>query len=403
MFNFARHSRRSLLALSLLIAWGLIGCSSTPEATPLPAPTATSRPIVQPPTVTPLASPTLAPTATPAATVTPTPDTRLMSVFPPDVNPLTGEKVADPTVLQRRPIAIKIGNSNEFGVRPQAGASYADWAFEHETEGGIPRWTVIIYSQNPDRVGGTRSCRIIDGEIPAMFKSLLACSGFSGGTREFYIKPADFTAEGRSYSPDFGDWTPIFYRLDNAVAPHNMFVDPAQLWADATSKGTNTPPDLTGLTFSAQPLTPGAPASSVRVNFPAEKILWQYDAATATCSSLGGCYLRSTGGQPQTDILNGQQLSAANVLVLYANHVEDGRYLEADYGAFKAFSLQIQLWNSGPAKLFRDGQVFEGTWNRFNRNDLLTFKDAAGNVIPLKPGQTWVELVRLDAALDITP
>jgi len=379
----------------------LTACSAAPD-TPTVAPTATLRPIVRP-TVTPIASPTLAATATPAAPPTPTPDTRLMTTFAPDVNPLTGEKVSDPSVLDRRPLAIKIGNSTEVGVRPQAGASYADWVFEHETEGGIPRWTAVFYGETPDRVGGTRSCRIIDGEIPAIFKSLLACSGFSGGTREYYIKPADFTQEGRSYSPDFGDWTPIFFRLDNAIAPHNMFVNPARLWEDATAKGTNTRPDLSGLAFSQQPLKPGTPATELRVNYPADKVLWRYDPAATTCGSLPGCYLRFSGGAPQTDILNGEQLSAANVLVLYANHVEDGRYLEADYGPFKAFSLQIQLWNSGPAKLVRDGQVFDGTWNRFNRHDMLTFKDTAGNVLPLRPGNTWVELVRLDAVVETQP
>jgi hypothetical protein len=55
------------------------------------------------------------------------------------MNPLTGEKVVDPAVLNRRPLAIKIGDSWEAGVRPQSGTSYADWVFEHESEGGIPR------------------------------------------------------------------------------------------------------------------------------------------------------------------------------------------------------------------------------------------------------------------------
>lgn len=153
------------LAVGWLLAVVLVACDSpaTPAASAAPttAPVATQRPIIKP-TVTPIASPTLAATATPAASPTPTPDSRIMTTFAPDVNPLTGEKVTDPTVLNRRPLAIKIGNSIEVGVRPQAGASYADWVIEHESEGGIPRWTAVFYSQTPARVGGTRSCRIID-------------------------------------------------------------------------------------------------------------------------------------------------------------------------------------------------------------------------------------------------
>lgn len=394
------------LAVGWLLAVVLAACDSptTPAvpAGPTTAPVATQRPIIKP-TVTPIASPTLVATATPAASPTPTPDSRIMTTFAADVNPLTGEKVSDPTVLNRRPLAIKIGNSIEIGVRPQAGASYADWVIEHESEGGIPRWTAIFYSETPARVGGTRSCRIIDTEIPAIFSSLLACSGMSGGTREYYIKPSDFNQEKRFFTPDFGDYTPMFYRGDNAAPPHNLFVVPAEIWNEATARGSNTQPAITGLAFAAQPIEPGQPAGDVKLKYGSETINWRYDPNATTCGSLNGCYLRWGAGAAQTDALNGQQLSAANVLVVYANHVEDGRFLEEDYGAFKAFGIQIQLWNSGTFKLFRDGQVFDGTWTRTERNEMLKFTDAAGNVLPLKPGKSWLELQRLDAPLTVTP
>ena len=388
----------------LLIALAACNTPTAPAAptapTAAPVAVATQRPIIKP-TVTPLASPTLAPTSTPAATPTATPDSRIMTTFAADVNPLTGEQVADPAVLNRRPLAIKIGNSIETGVRPQAGASYADWVIEHESEGGIPRWTAVFYSQTPARVGGTRSCRIIDTELPAIFSSLLACSGMSGGTREYYIKPSDFNQEKRFFTPDFGDYTPMFYRGDNAAPPHNLFVVPAKIWEESTARGSNTKPTITGLAFAAQPLEPGSAATDVKLKYGSETINWKFDPNSTTCGSLAGCYLRWGAGVAQSDALNGQQLSVANVLVIYANHVEDGRFLEEDYGAFKAFGIQIQLWNSGTFKLFRDGQVFDGTWSRTERNQMLKFTDAAGNLMPLKPGKSWIELQRLDAAIDI--
>ncbi|HTP10934.1 MAG TPA: DUF3048 domain-containing protein, partial [Anaerolineae bacterium] len=364
--------------------------------TALPA-SPTVRSIIKPtdrPTITPIASstPTLPPTATP--------DTRLIDLTAPDVNPLTGEKVSDPDVLNRRPLAIKIGDSWEVGVRPQAGASYADWVVEHESEGGIPRWTAIFYGQTPQYVGGTRSCRIIDNEIPAIFKSLLACSGMSGGTREFYLKPSDFNQQHRFFTPDFGDYTPMFYRSDNAPAPHNLMVVPAEIWKEADKRGSNTKPDLSGLTFAGQPLSAGRPTSQVSLKYGSETETWKYDPEATTCGTVKGCWLRWSGGVPHTDALNGQQLSAANVIVVYANHVEDKRYLEEDYGAFKAFGLQIQIWGSGAVRLFRDGQEFGGKWERVNRDDMLTYVDPNGNPIPLKPGKTWLEVVNLGTPLD---
>ncbi len=390
--------RRSILLFSLMFIVGLwvaCGANSNP---PNPQPVkATARPIVKPTdraTKTPNISPT--PTLPPTAT----PDSRVIDLTAPDVNPLTGEKVSDPAVLNRRPLAIKIGDSWEAGVRPQSGASFADWVFEHESEGSIPRWTAIFYTNTPARVGGTRSCRIIDNEIPAIFKSLLACSGMSGGTREFYLKPSDINQEKRFFTPDFGDYTPMFYRSDSAPIPHNLMVVPAEIWKEADKRGSNTKPDLSGLTFSTQPLSPGRATQEMKVKYGSETETWKYDPEATTCGSIKGCWLRWSGGVPHTDALNGQQLSAANVIVVYANHVEDKRYLEEDYGAFKAFGLQIQIWNDGPVRLFRDGQEFGGKWVRVNRDDMLTYVDPDGKPIPLKPGKSWVEVVNLGTPLE---
>ena len=393
-------SRRAVLISCLVLAATiLMACGGSDPATSTTARPAspTVRPIIKPtdrPTSTPIASPT--PTLPP----TPTPDTRFIDLKAPDVNPLTGEEVTDPAVLNRRPLAIKIGDSWEVGVRPQAGASFADWVIEHQSEGGIPRWTAIFYGQTPKYVGGTRSCRIIDNEIPAIFKSLLACSGMSGGTREFYLRPSDFNQQHRFFTPDFGDYTPMFYRSDNAPAPHNLMVVPIEIWKEADKRGSNTKPDLSGLTFSAQPISPGRPTSQISLKYGSETETWKYDTESATCGPIKGCWLRWSGGVPHSDALNGQQLSAANVIVAYANHVEDKRYLEEDYGAFKAFGLQIQLWNEGPVRIFRDGQEFGGKWVRINRDDMLTFVDPNGNPIPLKPGKTWLEVVNLGTPLD---
>src|SRR5258707_517658 len=53
--------------------------------------------------------------------------------YPDNVDPLTGLEVVDATLLNRRPLAVKV---SEFPrrVRPQDGLSYADLVFEHYAE-----------------------------------------------------------------------------------------------------------------------------------------------------------------------------------------------------------------------------------------------------------------------------
>ena len=393
MTNFVAQLTRSVLLVIPIVL--LAACGSATPIALTPRPTSTPLPIIKP---------TLPPTVTPLPTAAPTASPQVVPTLSPDINPLTGQQVSDPNNLNRRPLEIIIANSNEVGVRPQSGTSYADWVFEHETEApGITRWGAIFYGQTPDRVGTDRSCRIIDNELPAIFKSLLACSGMSGGTREYYIKPSDFNQEDRFFSPDFGDGAPMFFRTDTAVPPHNLFVNPTEIWQAADQRGANTKPDLSGLSFAAQPLASGASAKSIKLSYHSSSVEWNYDASVNTCSSIGGCYLRWNDGSPHIDALNGQQISAANVLVIYANHVEDLRYLEEDYGTLKLFGIQIQLWGSGDVKIFRDGQVFDGKWVRPERGSMLQFTDIKGHPLPLKPGRTWVQLVKLDAKVNVVP
>jgi hypothetical protein len=97
-----------------------------------------------------------------------------------------------------------------------------------------------------------------------------------------------------------------------------------------------------------------------------------------------------------TDPLTGEQVTAANVFIIYANHVYTDFWEEmiGDRRNWK-LSIQIQLWGQGPALLFRDGQMYPGTWYRENRGDMLTFTYGDNVPLPLKPGNTWFQLVPL--------
>jgi hypothetical protein len=141
--------------------------------------------------------------------------------------------------------------------------------------------------------------------------------------------------------------------------------------------------------FSMEAPEGGEPAQHIYIPYPSRDMVvdYRYDADS-------GSYLRWNAGEPHLDATTGEQLSVTNVAVVYATHVDADFY--EDYPRTNHPSVQIQLWGTGPAVVFRDGQAFEGLWARPNRDDMLVFRDAAGQVpIPLKPGNTWVQLVPL--------
>lgn len=294
--------------------------------------------------------------------------------------------MSDVAVLERRPLAVKISNFPPI-VRPQAGLSYADVVFEHLSEAGLTRLTAIFLSKDVEKVGSIRSARLIDLEIPAMFKSMFAYSGASGGVKQ-RIMQSDFF--DRVISPDFGD--PGFVRIpsEGKAYEHTLFSDTQSLWEITEERGLNQRQDLSGWVFSEKPPEGGSPATSMEFLYTPKyaSAEYQYDPGRQA-------YLRSIFGEPHEDELTGEQIAARNVVAVYANHL-DTDIVEDSTGPRIYYSIEIQIWGEGPATIFRDGQAFEGKWVRLQRNDLIRFVDDAGNPIPLKPGNTWIQVVPLD-------
>ncbi|MHB1319696.1 MAG: DUF3048 domain-containing protein, partial [Anaerolineae bacterium] len=375
--------KRCLLLSVVLIAVGgvslLSGCTSatpvaTPTATRTPEPVPTDTPLVPTPTPTPR------PTATPAAS--PTVEVMEATPFPLDVNPLTGLKVESETLLDRIPIAVKVSNSPE--VRPQSGLGSADLVFEHFTEAQVTRLTAVFYANEPEQVGSVRSGRLIDLEIPAMYQALFGYSGSSAGVKE-RVRRTDLFPDYIA-APDFGAGQPYFYRVPQGgkAFEHTLFASLPALRELAIERGINQRPDFPMLmAFSESVPGGGKPMSSLAVNYsPGNRCVaqWAY-------SESEGTWARSQSGNPDVDALTGDRITAANVLVVYANHVR-ADFWEQMIGSSSSWllSVEIQLWGQGTVLVFRDGQAIPGIWKREARGDMLTFYDGNGAPLPLKPG-----------------
>lgn len=325
---------------------------------------------------------------TPAhATATPLPNSLGPDGYPFNVNPLTGLLVEDLSILERRPLAIKISNAPAI-VRPQAGLAYADMVYEHYVEGYLTRFTAIYYSHTPPYVGSVRSARILDLQIPLMYKSLLAYSGANGPINlRLYESPfADRIFEATPLGQ------PLFYRDPTIEAPHNLFAVPSEIWALATARGVNTRPTLTGLTFSeAIPPHAMSAARLISVDYGPSTTTWVYDDEE-------GLYRRYIDGELQVDALDHTPITVANVVMVWAHHQPDVTVLASEWEGVQEFSIEVQIWTLGPAILFRDGKRYDGLWHRWSDDAMLTFwrDDTMTERLYLKPGVTWFQVVPLD-------
>jgi hypothetical protein len=303
--------------------------------------------------------------------------------FPPGVNPLTGLPVGDPAMLLRRPIIVKISNAPPL-VRPQAGIGAADLVFEHYAEGGLTRFSAIYYGQGTDRAGSIRSARIIDYELMPMYQGMLAFSGASVGV-ENLLNGSEF-ADRLFKGVLFG--LPYYWRDEAIEVPHNMFTNVNALWELATQQGINQPPDLHGLAFNPTPPEGSVGATNVLdLRYRAARVRWEYDAAN-------GVYRRSANGEGHFDANTLQQITAANVVVVYAEH-NFTDIVESEFQGNVSYSIEIKLWFEGDAVLLRDGQRYEGRWIRPTRQDMIALRTRDNQFLYLKPGNTWFQVVRL--------
>lgn len=301
--------------------------------------------------------------------------------IPLDVNPLTGLRV-DPATLDRRPLVVKVSNAPAT-VRPQAGLGSADIVFEHTVESGLTRLSAIFYGETPERVGSVRSARLIDTDIVRMYDALLAYSGGSQGVRDdiyWYIPYRRIFLDGA---------TTEFVRDWDIPVPHNLFALPEDIWQRAAELREQTRPEnVNGTAFRTLPPA-GAHDTATRLEVRHLSLIaeWFYDDELRQ-------YLRFTDGEEHGDSLTGEQLAVENVLVVYAYHelsdiVEDVWNDEVSYGH------RISLLQTGDLLLFRDGQVYTGHWSRFNPGEQLRFLDEQNIPLYLKPGASWIHVVKL--------
>jgi hypothetical protein len=396
--------RRGALILGLVVSLVLAGCAPAATATPtLPPPTLTATPLPPTPTGTPSPLPTATGTATPVPpTATPTdtavPPTATASATPPRLNPLTGRPAADPALLDRVPLAVKIAHFPRRVREAQAGLSLADNVWEHYAEGGTTRFTAIFLGQTPERMGNVRSARLIDIHLGYAYRALVVASGSSSGTLSRFREAGLYDrliAEATGYKG-----CPVLCREESAaVTTDRLFTSGPALWALADNLGLSGTAGLEGFTFAEAAPAGGEAAPTIHIDWHINNTVaeWRYDAANNR-------YDRwiDSDAMPElarhVDTLTGAPLTAENVVILFVSYVPSNIW-EEDGGA-RHYSYDVLLAGAGEGRLFRDGRMWEITWEREDvSSGLPRLRDAAGQPIALRPGVTWFVALDPDSAM----
>lgn len=312
------------------------------------------------------------------------------------INPLSGLPVQDAQSLKLPPALVSITNFPPT-ARPQAGLSFSPIVFELYIGEGMTRYLAIFYGDYPKTdqlkneenlyaelsegmpepaavVGPIRSGRLPYESVRKLFNGFIVMASA-------YSKVADQLDD---YVNVFGDDS---MDVNSALIPVDDLEDIAR--ANGTDLGDAS---LNSMVFETSNPEGGKEAPSLWIFYAYKnQVFWRYNQAD-------GAYHRWQDNADgvtfieQTDRLNGEPIAYENVIVLFADHdVQNQTMIDID----------LLYVKRGKALLFRDGTMHEIYWTtRSEEYEQTTgklrpirFIDADGNPFPLKPGQTWIELV----------
>lgn len=327
-------------------------------------------------------------TSTPTPTTTPTPTATPTQVivrygpdnFPANVNPLTGLEVSDPSILDRRPVMVKVANFPYEG-RPHVGLPNADIVFDYYTGEGQNRFLALYYGQDASVIGPMRSMRLVDRYLVGMYQGVLAgVHGFETVVEKVYsyLGALRIVNEGPNACP-------AICRDKDIVMPLNAFGNSAEISKTyaARTNSTNTRQNLDGMLFHTIPPAGGVAGTEVIHHFgKTNEAKWVYNEET-------GKYMRWIDNNgvlefiPLVDRSTGEQLQFSNVIILFAQIETLNK--DDSVHEFKIINT------TGRAVVFRDGQMFDVTYKSANMNPF-QFIDKDGQPFALQPGNTWIHM-----------
>ncbi len=143
----------------------------------------------------------------------------------------------------------------------------------------------------------------------------------------------------------------------------------------------SAPPAPDTPSFDAAPPTVGKHVSQVSMAFSTSvTATWSWDKGA-------GRWQRMYQDAPMT-LDTGTPITAANVIIQQVVVTDSGLVDVLGY-----HSPEVTLSGSGKAWILRNGVMIAGTWTRPVMGAITKFETKTGEIIPLAPGNTWVELV----------
>lgn len=317
--------------------------------------------------------------------------------LPGNLNPLTGLPPADLSLLERRPLAIKVANYPRY-IRPQSGLTLADNIYEYYIEGGLTRFIAIFYGNTSEWVGPVRSGRFFDENIQRMYQAFLVFK-FADPRVLNYFEASDFSRF--VVVPTLGSCPPFKLLPTRHIEVYNNSYFYTPDWQGCVERNglDNNRPTLRGAMFNDfVPISDLAGTQIYTYYSDYSYNYWLYNPETREYYRYQETDDIHDGKPeqyaPMMDNMTATAVHASNVIVLFATHTFANTFDEEDE------VYHIDLTGEGEAYVFRDGVGIMARWHRINKDQPLLITAANGSLLYMRSGITFYEVIGTQSYVD---
>ena len=285
-----------------------------------------------------------------------------------DKNSISGIKCGN---AKARPFAVM--HAGDLEAWPLSGISEADLVIEMPVvTNGITRYMSLYVCSEPAEIGSIRSARHDFIPLAMGFDAIYA---HWGGSHYALDKLNNKIMDNVNALYLDGS---VFFRKPGLPKPHDGFTTIKRLREYSERIGYRLESNFTGYKFYDKE-DPIDKNGKISIEYPSVyKVDYNYDFEK-------NLYFRLKGNEPDKDKLTSEQISAKNVVIMFAA----SRQIEGQYN-------DMDIEGEGDAIVYQNGWEIKGKWKK-DKSDMrskLYFFNEAGEEIKFVPGKIWIQVVQ---------
>ena len=282
-----------------------------------------------------------------------------------------------------RPIAVMIDNVGS--ARPQAGLNEAYMVYEIIVEGEQTRLMALFKGKDLNKIGPIRSSRHYFLDYALENDAIYVHYGWSPKAK------ADISSLKVNNMNGIFESSKAFWRVKDKSAPHNVVTTTKNILQIAKRKGYKTTSDKKSiLNYKAEEINLDNGIAATSIKLPYSKIYsvsYKYDTETKK-------YTRYYNKTVQKDWQTKKTVQTKNIIVMFAKNtrLNDGSGKDRQ-----------NLYNIGTMDGYyiTNGKAIKIKCTKSSRSAQTVYKDLEGNEIEVNDGNTFVQIVPINAKVTI--